>query len=192
MKNGSRPFKFTLLKSSYVLVAVAILIIVGLLVTLRVNGPFKHKPTSASSETKGQVSTSKKSSHQSNPDPTKPPTSSNPNNLNSSGTVTLLTPTGDFVSNHHPNLSGSPAPNKMSSVCTTTPGASCTINFVNTHDQTKKSLPAKTADAGGSMYWDWKLQDIGLNSGTWHIEAVANLNSQAKTASDALDLVVAE
>src|SRR5690606_17218727 len=100
----------------------------------------------------------------------------------------LITPFGNFVSNHRPNLSGSPAPNTLSSVCNTTPGASCTISF--TKDGTTKSLPAQTADANGATYWNWKLQDIGLTTGTWKVQANASLNGQTKSASDALDLVV--
>lgn len=102
--------------------------------------------------------------------------------------ATLITPSGDFVSNHHPNLSGSPAPNLESSVCTTTPGATCTISF--TMGGTTKSLETRTADSNGSVFWDWKLQDIDLTTGTWKIQAAASLNGQTKTASDAIDLVV--
>jgi hypothetical protein len=102
----------------------------------------------------------------------------------------LIAPSGSFVSNHHPNLSGTPAPNAMSSVCNTTPGASCQISF--TKDGVTKSLGAQTADANGATYWNWKLQDIGLTEGTWGVQASATLNGQTKTASDAMDLVVAQ
>jgi hypothetical protein len=104
--------------------------------------------------------------------------------------VTLIAPSGSFVSNHHPNLGGSPAPNTMSSVCNTTPGASCRITF--TKDGVAKSLDAQMADANGATYWNWKLQDIGLTEGTWSIQASATLDGQTKTASDAMDLVVAQ
>lgn len=103
----------------------------------------------------------------------------------------LLAPSGDFVSNHSPNLSGSPAPNTETSVCNTTPGASCKITF--TKSGVTKSLPAQTADPNGFVSWNsWKLQDIGLSAGSWKIQAIASLNGQTKTASDALDLVVAQ
>lgn len=104
--------------------------------------------------------------------------------------TTLITPSGDFVSNHRPNLSGSPAPNTESSVCATTPGATCTISF--TMGGVTKSLEARTTDSNGAAFWDWKLQDIGLTAGTWKIQASASLNGQTKTASDAIDLVVAQ
>ncbi len=115
-------------------------------------------------------------------------TSANPKVVAAS--ANLITPFGNFVSNHRPNLSGSPAPSSLSSVCNTTPGASCTITF--TKSGTNKSLPAQTADANGATYWNWSLQDIGLMSGTWKIQANASLDGQTKSASDALDLVVGQ
>lgn len=114
--------------------------------------------------------------------------STNPKAVGAS--ANLITPFGNFVSNHRPNLSGSPAPNSLSSVCNTTPGASCTITF--NKSGTIKSLPTKIADSNGAAYWDWKLQDIGLMSGTWKIQANASLDGQTKSASDALDLVVGQ
>lgn len=104
--------------------------------------------------------------------------------------VPLATPSGTFVSNHHPNLSGSPAPNQIQSVCTTTSGARCTIMF--TRGDITKSLPAQMTDSEGTTYWTWKLQDIGLTAGTWHVEAKATLGTQTKTASDYMNLEVAE
>lgn len=107
-----------------------------------------------------------------------------------SSTLSLYVPSGNFVSNHHPNLSGSPAPNTIASVCNTTPGASCKIVF--SKDGVTKELPSQVTDANGSAYWTWKLQDIGLTAGSWKIQAIASLNGQTKDASDALDMVVAE
>lgn len=108
----------------------------------------------------------------------------------SGSSLALVTPFGDFVSNHHPNLSGSPAPNSLSSVCNSTPGASCQITF--SKDGVSKSLPAQTADSNGSVFWDWKLQDIGLTAGSWKIQAIASLNGRTKIASDTMDLVIAQ
>lgn len=118
-------------------------------------------------------------------------TSSNGNGAGSSSTVNYLsTPTGDFVSDHHPNLSGSPAPNTLTSVCSSTPGASCYITF--TQGSIVKSLPVQTLDAGGGTYWNWKLQDVGLTAGDWKIQAIVSLNGQTKTADDAMDLTVSQ
>ncbi|SRR6266568_384754 len=106
-------------------------------------------------------------------------------------TATLVAPTGDFVSNHHPNLSGSPAPDTLNSVCTTTPGATCAISF--TKDGVTKSLPTETTDRGGSAYWNgWSLQSIGLTIGSWQVQASASLNGKTLGASDALQLVVSQ
>lgn len=102
----------------------------------------------------------------------------------------LKDPTGTFVSNHHPNLSGNPAPNEIQSVCVTTSGAYCEITF--TKDGITKSLPKQLTDRGGAAYWTWKLQDIGLTKGTWKIQAKATLGSQTKTADDAATLEVNE
>jgi hypothetical protein len=100
----------------------------------------------------------------------------------------LTTPTGSFVSNHNPNLSGSPAPNSMQSTCTTTPGAKCQITFKL--GSTTKSLPAQQTDRGGSAYWSWELQDIGLTEGSWEVTAKATLGSQTKTATDSMKLEI--
>jgi hypothetical protein len=106
-------------------------------------------------------------------------------------TATLLQPSGDFVSNHHPNLSGQPAPNTITSVCTTTPGATCVIKFTN--NGTTKQLAPEAVDRGGSAYWNnWKIQDVGLTEGSWTVTAVASLNGKTVTASDSLQLVVAQ
>ncbi|HEX3568965.1 MAG TPA: hypothetical protein VHT70_04815 [Candidatus Saccharimonadales bacterium] len=106
----------------------------------------------------------------------------------STPTATLVDITGNFVSNHHPNLSGKPAPNIIQSTCTTTEGATCQIIF--TMGSVTKMLPAQVTDRGGSTYWTWKLQDIGLTAGSWHIQAKATLGTQVKTADDALTLEV--
>ncbi|HSW98361.1 MAG TPA: hypothetical protein VLF71_00835 [Candidatus Saccharimonadales bacterium] len=104
-------------------------------------------------------------------------------------TATLTAPQGNFVSNHHPNLGGTPAPNSEQSVCNTTPGAICEIIF--TKDGVTKSLQPQTADSGGAAYWSWKLQDVGLTAGSWHVSAQSTLGSQNKTADDAITLEVA-
>ena len=114
--------------------------------------------------------------------------SSNDKGDTGSNSSDLLTPTGPFVSNHHPNLSGSPAPSELQSACTTTPGAKCQIIFRN--GPVTKYLPAQQTDSGGSAYWSWKLQDIGLTAGTWQITAQAVLNNQTRTAADSLNLEV--
>jgi len=171
------------------LAALAILAVIGALV-FQV-GPFHHKKTlvvsGSSFNTKGEPSKSGSANGQTG---NQSSSSTGDGKIAAKPSSTLFTPSGDFVSNHHPNLSGSPAPNTISSVCNTTPGASCKITF--TQGDLVKSLSSQTTDANGSTYWSWKLQDVGLTQGTWKIEAVASLNGQTSTASDAMDLVVAQ
>lgn len=99
-------------------------------------------------------------------------------------------PSGTFVSNHRPNLSGTPAPNTITSTCTTTPGSQCTIRFTN--GSTSLSLPSKSTDGNGNVNWTWKLQDIGLTAGAWKITAIATNGSHSAEESDALDLIIEE
>lgn len=94
-----------------------------------------------------------------------------------------IVPNGNFVSNH-----GSPAypAGAETSACNTTPGASCYIEFVNGNDT--KTLDSQITDSNGSTIWNWDASSFP--SGTWQITAVATLNGQTKTASDATSLVI--
>lgn len=100
----------------------------------------------------------------------------------------LIEPSGNFVSNHRPNLGGQPAPNTMQSTCTSYVGASCTISF--SKDGVTRALPTQMVDSNGTAYWSWTLQEIGLTVGTWKVKAQATLGNQSKSAIDPLDLVV--
>lgn len=102
--------------------------------------------------------------------------------------TTLKAPSGQFVSNHRPSLSGKSAPSKEQSVCNTTPGATCTIQF--TKDGFTKSLEAKTADSNGVAIWDWDVNEAGFTTGSWQIKATATLNSQTLSSQDSLALEV--
>ena len=95
-------------------------------------------------------------------------------------------PTGPFVSNHSPGQNGSPL--SEASVCNTSPGASCYIEFIN--GNSTKKLPAQTTDNTGAAYWSWNINDAGLSSGTWKITAIATLNGQTSSASDSANLEV--
>lgn len=148
----------------------------------------KHtQPGTANSYTKGQQS-------QNSQKPTTDSGGSGSNSGEPSGnqkspvSTALLAPYGNFVSDHNPNLSGTPHPNLMNSTCSTVPGATCQITF--TKDGITKSLAIETTDAGGSAYWSWKLQDIGLTSGSWQVQAIARLGNQTKTTTDALLLKI--
>jgi hypothetical protein len=100
----------------------------------------------------------------------------------------LQDPHGQFVSNHSPSLKPSSSRNAENSVCITTPGAICEIQFIN--GDTKKALSAKTTDSNGVTTWNWTPQDIGLSAGNWHIKAVAGSNGATKSSQDPIDLKV--
>ena len=99
----------------------------------------------------------------------------------------LIAPWGTFVNQHNVTQYTT-----LGSVCNTTPGATCQIFFTN--DTTTKSLPAKTSDAGGAVYWSaWRPNDqnIGLTPGVWHITATATLGGQTQTTDNSTpDLVI--
>jgi hypothetical protein len=191
------------IRSPYIFLELLIIAVVAFVILYKVTDHFgnKTKPISASAYTKGIIyvkpNKSSDSSSNSNGSSTSGSQSSANNNTSASSgsnttTAVLQTPTGDFVSDHHPNLSGSPAPNTMASTCTTTPGASCIIQFTNTSTGTVKSLNTQITDAGGSAYWNYTLQGEGLTAGTWKVAATASLNGNTLSAQDAMDLTVSQ
>lgn len=99
-------------------------------------------------------------------------------------------PSGVFVSNHRPNISGNPAPSMISSTCTTSAGVDCFIEFRN--GEVVKSLSRQKTDANGNTSWFWSISDIGLTQGTWTITAVAANGSLQVKSKDPMDLVVKE
>ena len=99
-----------------------------------------------------------------------------------------IAPSGVFVSNHHPNLSGSPAPNTISSTCTTSPGVDCYIELKN--GEIVKSLSRQKTDSNGNTSWFWNISDIGLTQGAWTITAIAANGSLQTNSKDPMDLVV--
>lgn len=195
--------KIRLLNRPYIFILIALLVVCGLYIVYRETNIFRKQSTTLTADTytKGQPSSAgstasqaggnKSSSSQNSVPPSEVGGSKdNTNGSTSNSNAQLIKPTGNFVSDHHPNLSGSPAPNTMTSVCTTTPGASCQISFIN--GTITKTLPGQTTDAGGSAYWNWKLQDLGLSAGSWQIKATATLNGQTQTAVDAMNLEISQ
>lgn len=181
------------IKQKHHYIRTSIIILVALIILGTLSGLYykdHHKTTkviyvSANQYTKGEPTQTQSSSSANNSSSSQQSTKS----INTStSNQTLVAPSGDFVSDHHPNLSGSPAPNSMTSVCNTTPGATCQITF--TMGNTVKSLPTQTTDSGGTTYWNWTLQQIGLTQGTWTIKATSSLNSNSLSASDVMNLVV--
>ena len=99
-------------------------------------------------------------------------------------------PSGTFVSNHRPNISGKPYPSSINSTCTTSPGASCEIMFTN--GQLKKTLQKQKVNNNGSTYWEWDINNLGLTAGVWKIKAVASNGSLTSETEDPTDLVISE
>lgn len=98
----------------------------------------------------------------------------------------LKAPSGTFVSNHRPSLSGSSS--QEQSVCNTTPGANCYIQF--TKGNLVKTLPVQTVGSSGSVYWNWDVQSAGFSPGPWQITAIASANGQTLTTQDSQPLEV--
>jgi hypothetical protein len=178
---------------------VAVIALVGLLfvseltnVTHLFHSEAPTKQVTASQDTKGELPKSNTSTAKNSPTQT-PNTQINTgqpsDNKSTSGGNTdtnLIEPSGTFVSAHNVPTSVS-----LASVCNTTPGATCKIDF--TKDGVIKELPSETTDGGGSAYWNsWTPASLGLTSGNWQITAIAQLGTQTKTSVDALPLKVSE
>lgn len=97
--------------------------------------------------------------------------------------LTLQAPSGTFVSNHRPSLSGANGvPSSELSICTTTAGANCYLKF--TKDGVVKTLPVQTTDGSGSTSWRWDVSTAGFTVGTWQVTAIATLGNQTKSTPD--------
>lgn len=175
-------------------VVLAVLILILLLIAgaiLYVRGSenrtkAENTAQTGSQSTKGEAGSSKGAQSSSQAD-TETTNDTQPGDAKSTidGTAgALLAPSGNFVSAHHV-----PGNQQISSVCNTTPGATCKIEF--SQGTITKSLPAETADKGGSAYWNaWSPDSIGLSAGTWNIKATSTLNGASQSAVDALPLEV--
>lgn len=134
------------------------------------------------SHTKTQINSSYSSANQSAKNTAPAPSA------NSNSSAAPVTPTGDFVSDHAPNLSGNPHPSQENSVCVTTPGATCYIEF--TQGNVAKQLSTQTADSNGAVYWTWDIAQDGFTAGSWQITAVASLNGKTATSTDPRALLI--
>ena len=102
------------------------------------------------------------------------------------GSTAPIKPTGTFISNHSPNLSGKPNPTQENSVCVTTPGATCYIEF--TQGGVVNKLDAETTDSNGAAYWTWDVSQDGFTTGTWQVTIVATLNGKTATSTDTMEV----
>lgn len=98
-------------------------------------------------------------------------------------------PYGTFVSNHHPSLSGKDHPSSEQSVCVTSQGVTCYIEFRN--GDVVKSLPKQTTNAEGSTSWSWDVKEAGFTTGTWKITVIAGSNGKQLSTTDQINLEVA-
>lgn len=142
--------------------------------------------SSKSSSSSSSVKNSQLGSSSSSSSAPTTPDKSTPTLAPASSGAAPATPTGQFVSNHKPGANGSPTSEE--SVCSTTPGATCYIEF--TMGSTVKKLNAETADANGSAYWNWDVGNAGFTSGSWQVTAVATDNGKSASANDATPLEV--
>jgi hypothetical protein len=169
-------------------IAAAILVIVVALLELTNTTHILHKSSNKTTKspnrnTVGEGSATK--TPQGTTTPANTTTESNDTKQTSAQVSTLLDPTGNFVSAHK-NV---PKSASLSSVCNTTSGAECKIIFTN--GNTRKSLDSQTTDSNGSSFWNsWSPESIGLTSGAWQVQAVATLNGQSKTSTDAMKLEI--
>jgi cytoskeletal protein RodZ len=198
MKQRSRK---QLKKRLRIIVPIALLIVIGLGLYWLIK-PAPQKTLTSQSASNEQAG--KPAAVASNP--TNTSTSPNPNPNVPGGTTgsgvssqaVLVAPTGTFVNNHGAN-SAYPVTTDTNeaSTCTTTPGASCDIQFTNTVSGSVEDLGALTLPAtgsgnlsSGSVSWQWTPSGKGLSSGTWKITAIATLDGQSKSTTDQLNLTV--
>ncbi|MDO8592012.1 MAG: hypothetical protein Q7R60_03800 [bacterium] len=171
------------------LLMVALVLVVALVV---IGLTRKHKSVSGTIPSTPSSSTtapnSDKAGNNAMPTTNSPLGNTDSSKSNASNTVTLPlnAPWGNFVSNHSPGKDG--APTSEVSTCNTTPGATCTVQFIK--DGVSRNLETKTTDSNGSVSWSWDIKDANLSSGKWQITAVATLNGQSKSTSDQLPLEV--
>lgn len=180
-------------RNRWALTAIVIILLVG---GLAVGLHLRH--VHDAQHTSGTIPTSKKiSTPTTTSDKSQASSVSQTNTSSASGTkqpgatsgtsVVLVAPFGSFVSNHRPGLNNSPTTEQ--SVCNTTPGATCNIQFTNGSGVTK-NLGAETVDGNGTAYWSWSIDGANLASGNWQITAVATLNGQTQTTTDPTPLEV--
>lgn len=119
---------------------------------------------------------------------TNPPAASDKSTTPPTSGTELLAPSGNFISNHRPSLGGVPNSSSEESICTTTPGAFCTITFKK--DGVTKTLESLQTDNSGTVIWQWDVKSAGFIPGTWTVTATATLNGQTKSTDDLQPLEV--
>ena len=161
-----------------------IVVAIAIFVVIRMN--YEPKAISGPIPTIETAETSQESPDTEKRVDTTPPDKSTVGSTQTESTGELIAPYGSLVSNHRPGQNGS---NLIeSSQCVTNPGAKCYLKF--TQGDVVKTLPEKTADSSGSVFWDWDVKEAGLTSGKWTVTAVATKGSKTKTTVDQVALEV--
>ncbi len=184
-------------KNKKLWIIIGILILIGLaFLALHKNNKVSYTSSNNKSTTSGSTKNQTSSSTSTPTTTSNNSTSSNAKtsttattNTTSQQNITLISPTGSFVSNHNPSLSNS-ALSTEQSTCNTNPGVSCNITFTNTSTNNTISLGSKTTNSSGSAYWTWTLQGVGLTQGNWKITATSSYNQESKSVNDSLLLSV--
>jgi cytoskeletal protein RodZ len=112
--------------------------------------------------------------------------------------VSLAAPSGEFVNNHGASTDPAVTANSNEvSTCTTTPGATCQIEFTN--GSTTKKLATQITSTGsskdaapGQTSWSWTPSGVGLSPGQWKIMAIASLNGSTKSTQDLRELTISQ
>lgn len=176
--------------------AVVVLIAIIAVLELTNTTHFFHARRAVTSNIPASKSTGANPADTSKPDPqsapdkdatSQPPTGDKSTAPPTSGTE-LLAPGGSFVSSHHPSLGATANSSSEESICTTTPGAFCTITFKK--DGVIKTLESLQTDSSGTAIWHWDVKSAGFIPGTWVITATATLNGQTKSLQDLQSLEV--
>jgi len=183
-------------KKLWIISALLVLVAAGILAALELTGTtylFRNKPLQSSTiPTKSpDGADDTNGADQDGPQPnqtTSEPAGSDKNNsAASSGGEEVVAPYGTFISSHVISL-GDPRAENQESICITTPGANCKIEFKK--GDVVKTLETKKVGSDGSVIWNWNLKDADLREGTWEIIASAWLNDDIKTTTDPLKLEV--
>ena len=140
----------------------------------------KHSVHSSIIQSSPQIKTTPAST-ESNKIKTPSPNGSSTNNI-------PVSPYGNFISNHHPNISGNPFPSSEISTCITTINASCSITF--RLGSITKTLKSQKVDKEGVATWVWDIQKEGFIAGEWSIIATSELNGKLSTTNDKNNLIV--
>jgi hypothetical protein len=175
----------------YALPILVVAVVIGVLIHLHDVHQAQHKSGKVPSiSSKSQTSNISSQKNRNSGSSTPTTTTNNAKSGTTTQTPTpsgpIISPSGTFVSNHHPGENGTPTTEE--SVCNTTPYAQCDIQFTN--NGIVKDLGFETTDANGSAFWQWDVNGSDIGPGEWQITAIAKLGNQTVETTDSLKLEV--